>query len=101
MSEGIQKVAGKRLQSILNYMTANRVAAIFTGFFITALVQSSSATTVMVVSFVNASLLNLTQAIGVVMGANIGTTVTTWIVSIIGFKFKITAIALIWDFSHL
>ncbi|MBT4576138.1 MAG: Na/Pi cotransporter family protein [Candidatus Cloacimonetes bacterium] len=94
MSEGIQKVAGKRLQSILNYMTANRVAAVFTGFFITALVQSSSATTVMVVSFVNASLLNLTQAIGVIMGANIGTTVTTWIVSIIGFKFKITAIAL-------
>ncbi len=94
MSEGIQKVAGKRLQSILNYMTANRVAAVLTGFFITALVQSSSATTVMVVSFVNASLLSLTQAIGVVMGANIGTTVTTWIVSIIGFKFKITAIAL-------
>jgi len=94
MSEGIQKVAGKRLQSILNYMTANRVAAIFTGFFITALVQSSSATTVMVVSFVNASLLSLTQAIGVIMGANIGTTVTTWIVSIIGFKFKISAIAL-------
>jgi len=94
MSEGIQKVAGKRLQSILNYMTANRVAAVFTGFFITALVQSSSATTVMVVSFVNASLLSLSQAIGVVMGANIGTTVTTWIVSIIGFKFKITAIAL-------
>ncbi|MCD6177238.1 MAG: Na/Pi cotransporter family protein, partial [Candidatus Cloacimonetes bacterium] len=94
MSEGIQKVAGKRLQSILNYMTANRVAAIFTGFFITALVQSSSATTVMVVSFVNASLLSLTQAIGVIMGANIGTTVTTWIVSLIGFKFKITTIAL-------
>ena len=94
MSEGIQKVAGKRLQSILNYMTANRVAAIFTGFFITALVQSSSATTVMVVSFVNAGLLSLTQAIGVVMGANIGTTVTTWIVSLIGFRFKITAIAL-------
>jgi phosphate:Na+ symporter len=94
MSEGIQKVAGKRLQSILNYMTANRVAAIFTGFFITALVQSSSATTVMVVSFVNTSLLSLTQAIGVIMGANIGTTVTTWIVSLIGFKFKITAIAL-------
>lgn len=94
MSEGIQKVAGKRLQSILNYMTANRVAAVFTGFFITSLVQSSSATTVMVVSFVNAGLLSLTQAIGVIMGANIGTTVTTWIVSLIGFKFKITAIAL-------
>ncbi|MDO9576419.1 MAG: Na/Pi cotransporter family protein [Candidatus Cloacimonadales bacterium] len=94
MSDGIQKVAGKRMQSILNYMTANRFVAILTGFIITGLVQSSSATTVMVVSFVNASLLNLTQAIGVVMGANIGTTVTTWIVSIIGFKFKITAIAL-------
>jgi len=94
MSEGIQKVAGKRLQSILNYMTANRVAAVFTGFLITALVQSSSATTVMVVSFVNASLLSLTQAMGVIMGANIGTTVTTWIVSIIGFKFNISAIAL-------
>lgn len=94
MSDGIQKVAGKRMQSILNYMTANRVVAVLTGFIITGLVQSSSATTVMVVSFVNASLLSLTQAIGVVMGANIGTTVTTWIVSIIGFKFKITSIAL-------
>jgi phosphate:Na+ symporter len=94
MSEGIQKVAGKKMQSILNYMTANRAVAVLTGFLITGLVQSSSATTVMVVSFVNASLLTLTQAIGVVMGANIGTTVTTWIVSIIGFKFKITSIAL-------
>ena len=94
MSDGIQKVAGKKLQSILNYMTANRAVAVLTGFLITALVQSSSATTVMVVSFVNASLLTLTQAIGVIMGANIGTTVTTWIVSFIGFKFQITAIAL-------
>ena len=94
MSEGIQKVAGKKMQSILNYMTANRAVAVLTGFLITGLVQSSSATTVMVVSFVNASLLTLTQAIGVVMGANIGTTVTTWIVAVIGFKFKITAIAL-------
>ncbi len=93
MSDGIQKVAGSRLQKILNYMTRNRFVAVLTGFFITALVQSSSATTVMIVSFVNASLLNLTQAIGVIMGANIGTTVTTWIVSFIGFKFKITAIA--------
>ncbi len=93
MSDGIQKVAGNRLQKILNYMTRNRFIAVLTGFFITALVQSSSATTVMIVSFVNASLLNLTQAIGVIMGANIGTTVTTWIVSFIGFKFKITAIA--------
>ena len=94
MSNGLQKVAGKRMQSILNYMTSNRFVAVFTGLLITALVQSSSATTVMVVSFVNASLLSLSQAIGVIMGANIGTTVTTWIVSYFGFKFKISAIAL-------
>ncbi len=94
MSEGIQKVAGDKMQRILNYMTRNRFAAVLTGLILTALVQSSSATTVMVVSFVNASLLQLTQAIGVIMGANIGTTVTTWIVSFFGFKFKITAIAL-------
>jgi phosphate:Na+ symporter len=94
MSTGLQKVAGNRMQTILNYMTKNRFIAIFTGFFITALVQSSSATTVMIVSFVNASLLTLTQAVGVVMGANIGTTVTTWIVSYFGFKFNIASIAL-------
>ncbi|MCF7858455.1 MAG: Na/Pi cotransporter family protein [Candidatus Cloacimonetes bacterium] len=94
MSDGLQKAAGNRLQKILNYMTSNRFVAVITGFIITAFIQSSSATTVMIVSFVNASLLTLTQAIGVIMGANIGTTVTTWIVSIIGFKFKITAIAL-------
>ena len=94
MSDGIQKVAGNKMQSVLNFMTKNRFVAVLTGFMITALVQSSSATTVMVVSFVNASLLSLTQAIGVIMGANIGTTVTTWIVSFFGFKFKITAIAL-------
>ncbi|MCK5673030.1 MAG: Na/Pi cotransporter family protein, partial [Spirochaetales bacterium] len=94
MSDGIQKTAGDKLKSILNMMTKNRVAAVFTGFFITAIVQSSSATTVMVVSFVNAGLLNLGQAIGVIMGANIGTTVTGWIVAILGFKFKITAMAL-------
>lgn len=94
MSDGIQKAAGNRLHSILNYMARNRVTAIFTGFLITALVQSSSATTVMVVSFTNAALLSLNQAIGVIMGANIGTTVTTWIVSLFGFKFKIAALAL-------
>ncbi|MBN1699706.1 MAG: Na/Pi cotransporter family protein [Spirochaetales bacterium] len=94
MSDGIQKVAGERLQSILNFMTRNRFAAVLTGFLITSIIQSSSATTVMVVSFVNASLLSLTQAIGVIMGANIGTTVTGWIVSIFGFKFDITCIAL-------
>ncbi|MBN1948222.1 MAG: Na/Pi cotransporter family protein [Candidatus Cloacimonetes bacterium] len=94
MGDGIQKVAGNRLQKILNYMTSNRFVAILTGFLITAMIQSSSATTVMVVSFVNASLLSLTQAIGVIMGANIGTTVTTWIVSLLGFKFNISAVAL-------
>ena len=94
MSDGIQKVAGDIMQRILDLITSNRFVAVLTGFFITALVQSSSATTVMVVSFVNASLLTLTQAIGVIMGANIGTTVTTWIVSFIGFKFKIATFAL-------
>ncbi len=94
MSDGIQKVAGDKLQAILNFMTGNRVAAIFTGFAITAIIQSSSATTVMVVSFVNAGLLQLTQSIGVIMGANIGTTITGWLVAILGFKVNITAMAL-------
>lgn len=94
MSDGIQKAAGEGLQSVLNHITANRFVAVLTGFAITAIVQSSSATTVMVVSFVNAGLLNLTQSIGIIMGANIGTTVTGWIVSLLGFKFKISAMAL-------
>lgn len=94
MSEGVQKAAGEKLQRILGYMTSNRLVAVLTGFIITGIIQSSSATTVMVISFVNASLLSLTQAIGVIMGANIGTTVTTWIVSFFGFKFNITSIAL-------
>jgi phosphate:Na+ symporter len=94
MSDGIQKAAGDGLQSILNHITSNRFVAVFTGFAITAIIQSSSATTVMVVSFVNAGLLNLTQAIGVIMGANIGTTITGWIVSLVGFKIKIAAMAL-------
>ncbi len=84
MSDGIQKAAGDKLQNILNQITSNRFVAVFTGFVITAIVQSSSATTVMVVSFVNAGLLSLTQSIGVIMGANIGTTITGWIVSIVG-----------------
>ncbi|MFP4522009.1 MAG: Na/Pi cotransporter family protein, partial [Fibrobacterota bacterium] len=94
MSESIQRVAGDKLRNILSYMTTNRFAGIFTGFAITSIIQSSSATTVMLVSFVNAGLLNLTQSIGVIMGANLGTTITGWIVSIFGFKFKISAIAL-------
>ena len=93
MSSGIQRAAGNRLRSILNHMTNNRFLGVITGFLITAIVQSSSATTVMVVSFVNASLLSLTQAIGVIMGANIGTTVTAWIVTAVG-KFHIAKLAL-------
>ncbi len=93
MSDGLQKSAGQKLQSILNFMTQNRAMGVLTGLFITSIIQSSSATTVMVVSFVNAGLLSLTQAISTIMGANIGTTVTTWIVSYLGFKVDIAAIA--------
>jgi len=94
MSEGLQKVAGDKLRSILSLMTTNRVAGVFTGMLITSLVQSSSATTVMVVSFVNAKLFTLAQAISVIMGANVGTTVTAWIISIFGFKFDISLLAI-------
>ena len=94
MSEGLQKFAGDRLRRILTAMTTNRVTGVLTGMLITALVQSSSATTVMVVSFVNAGLLTLSQSIGVIMGANIGTTVTAWIISALGFKVDIAAFAL-------
>lgn len=94
LSEGVQRAAGARLQSVLNHLTTNRFAAIATGFLVTVLVQSSSATTVMVVSFVNASLLTLAQAIGAIMGANIGTTVTGWIIALLGFSFRISALAL-------
>jgi phosphate:Na+ symporter len=94
MSEGIQKAAGNKMRQIMSAMTSNRFLGVFTGFLITAIIQSSSATTVMVVSFVNAGLLSLVESIGVIMGANIGTTITAWIVSIFGFKVKIAAIAL-------
>ena len=94
MSEGLQKVAGDRLRSILTAMTTNRVTGVLTGVLITALIQSSSATTVMVVSFVNAGLLTLTESISVIMGANIGTTVTAWIISIFGFKVSMSDYAL-------
>lgn len=95
MSEGIQKVAGEKLRVILGAMTRNRYLGVMTGFLITSLVQSSSATTVMTVSFVNAGLLTLTESIGVIMGANIGTTVTAWLISLFGFgKVSIAAIAL-------
>ena len=94
MSEGLQKVAGDRLRSILTAMTTNRVTGVLTGVLITALIQSSSATTVMVVSFVNAGLLTLAESISVIMGANIGTTVKAWIISIFGFKVDMAAFAL-------
>lgn len=94
MSEGLEKFAGDRLRSILAAMTKNRIMGVLTGVLITALIQSSSATTVMVVSFVNAGLMTLAQSIGVIMGANIGTTVTAWIISIVGFKVNIAAFAI-------
>ena len=94
MSEGLQKFAGDRLRNILTAMTTNRVTGVLTGVLITALIQSSSATTVMVVSFVNAGLLSLSQSIGVIMGANIGTTVTAWIISALGFKVDMAAMSL-------
>jgi len=94
MSEGIQQSAGGRMQRVLNFMTGTRFTGVLTGFAVTAIIQSSSATTVMVVSFVNAGLLTLTQSIGVIMGANIGTTVTAWIVSLVGFSFSLSSLAL-------
>ena len=93
MSSGLQKAAGNRLRGFLSAMTSNPFKRVMTGLGITALIQSSSATTVMVVSFVNAGLLTLVQAIGVIMGANIGTTITAWMVSLLGFKADISILA--------
>ena len=93
MSSGLQKAAGDRLRGLLSAMTSNPFKGVLTGFGITSVIQSSSATTVMVVSFVNAGLLTLVQAIGVIMGANIGTTVTAWLVSWLGFKADISILA--------
>lgn len=94
MSEGIQKVAGSKMRSILSSMTSNRFKGVFTGFTITSLVQSSSATTVLVVSFVNAGMLSLTESIGVIMGANIGTTITGWLIVPLLGKVKLASYAL-------
>lgn len=94
LSDGLQKSAGNKLKSFLEMMTSNRLMAVLTGLLITVIIQSSSATTVMVVSFVNAGLMSLIQAIGVIIGANIGTTITGWIVAIVGFKMDITLFAL-------
>lgn len=94
MSSGLQKAAGERLRSFLAAMTSNPFKGVLTGLGITAIIQSSSATTVMVVGFVNAGLLTLNQAVGVIMGANIGTTVTAWLISLLGFKMDISIISI-------
>jgi|TARA_B100000795_G_scaffold270052_1_gene262258 phosphate:Na+ symporter len=94
MSDGIQKAAGGGLKNILGTMTQNRYIGVFSGFLVTALVQSSSATTVMTVSFVNAGIIDLTQSAGVLLGANVGTTITAWLVTLLGFKIKISVLSL-------
>ncbi len=94
MSEALQKLSGDRLRALMRTMTRNRFAGVGTGFLVTCMVQSSSASTVMMVSFVNAGLLTVVEAIGVIMGANLGTTTTFWIVSLLGFKFSLSAVAL-------
>ena len=94
MSDALMKLAGNKMRRILATMTSNRFFGILTGFFITSVIQSSSATTLMVVSFANASLLTLTESISVIMGANIGTTITAWLITILGFKVSMSAIAL-------
>lgn len=94
MSSGLQKASGEKLRSFLAAMTSNPFKGVLTGLGITAIIQSSSATTVMVVGFVNAGLLTLNQAVGVIMGANIGTTVTAWLISLLGFKMDISVISI-------
>ncbi len=89
MSEGIQKAGGVQLRKVLSMMTRNRFLGVFSGFLVTAFLQSSSATTVMTVSFANAGLLSLIEAAGLIMGANIGTTITAWIISVLGFQVKL------------
>lgn len=93
MSDGLQKISGDKMRRFLSVMTKNRFIGVLTGLVVTAIIQSSSATTLMVVSFTNAGLLSLGQSISVIMGANIGTTVTAWIISLLGFKFDIATLA--------
>ena len=81
MASGLQKTAGNKMRDLLGYLTNNRILGVLVGALVTAIIQSSSATTVMVVGFVNAGIMNLTQAAGVIMGANVGTTITAWLVS--------------------
>ncbi len=95
MSEGLQQAAGSKLRNLLGSITSNRVKGVMTGFGITSIVQSSSVTTVMTVSFVNAGLMTLVQSAGVMMGANIGTTITGWLINIFGFKVSIGSFALV------
>ena len=99
MSEGLQKLTGGHLRAVLGTMTKHRAGGLLTGTFVTAAVQSSTATTVMTVSFVNAGLLTLKQAIPVIMGANIGTTATAWMMSIFGFQFNMSSF--VWPFFGL
>ena len=94
MSDGVQQSAGEKLQRALSVLTGNRFMSLLTGLIVTMIIQSSGATTVMVVTFVNAGLMTLTQSVAVIFGANIGTTITAWIVSIFGFNFKISAFAI-------
>jgi phosphate:Na+ symporter len=94
MSESLQKVAGNRMRSILSAITANKYRSVLTGLVVTAVIQSSSATSVIIISFVNAGLLSVYQAIGALVGANIGTTLTLWIISLLGFKISLDAILL-------
>ncbi len=94
MSEALQKVGGMRMRSILAAITANRYKSVFAGLTITGLIQTSSATTVMIVSFVSAGLLSVTESIGLTIGANIGTTVTSWLVALLGFKIHISTISI-------
>jgi phosphate:Na+ symporter len=94
MSDALIEVAGDKMRSILASLTSNRFLAVLTGFIITAIIQSSSATSLMVISFVNASLLTLFEAIGVILGSHIGTTVTAWLITLIGFKIHLSAMAL-------
>ena len=95
LSDGLQKSAGSKMKSVVRFMTGSRLMAIITGMLVTVMIQSSSATTVMVVSFVNAGLMTFVESIGVIIGANIGTTVTGWIIALIGFKMDITIVSLI------
>ncbi len=94
MSDGVQKSAGEKLQRALARITGNPIIGVCTGLLVTMIIQSSGATTVMVISFINAGLLTLAQSVGVIFGANIGTTITAWIVALFGFNFKISAFAI-------